>query len=99
MTQDIVEQFKRRVGEQEVAEVLEMIHGAPNMRNRPLPGDLQGEFDHWFDGGAVKVVTGCTEYFFRNGVSAHVPVIPTLCVLIRFPDGRSVTIEQEKTGG
>ncbi len=99
MTQDPTELFRRRVDEHEVAEVLEMIHGARNLRNRPLPGDLPGEFDHWFDGGAVKVVTGCTEYFFRNGVHARIPVLHILCVWIHFPDGRSVTIEQEETGG
>jgi hypothetical protein len=97
MTQDVPERFSQRVEEKEVADVLNMIHAARNMRFRPLPGDLKGDYDGWFDGGAIKTETGCTEYHFKNGVTARVPVILTLCVSIRFPDGRRVTIEQEET--
>ena len=87
--------YKQRVDELEVSEVLNMLAGARNTRQQPGPGDLPGEFDAWFDGGAIKWETGCTQYFFANGVTARVPVIPTLCVSIRFPDGRRVAIEQK----
>jgi hypothetical protein len=90
-----LERWKQRVSEEEVADVLNMIHGARYMRDRPLPGDLEGEFDQWFEGGAVRWVTGTTQYYFRNGVTATVGVLQTLSVSIRFPDGRSVGIGQD----
>ncbi len=96
MTQDIEELFKRRVDEKVVAGILELIHAVPNKRDRPLPGDPEGRFDFWFDGGACTAMTGYNEYVFRDGVVAQVGSIPALSVTIHFPDGRRVQVQQQK---
>jgi hypothetical protein len=51
----------RRVGERAVADILRCIAETPNRRERPDPGDLEGSFDFWFDGGAGKFETGYVE--------------------------------------
>ncbi len=97
MTQEIEELFKRRVDEKVVAGILELIHAVPNKRERPLPGDREGRFSFWFDGGACREITGYNEYVFRDGVVAQVgSCIPALSVTIHFPDGRRVQVQQEK---
>lgn len=85
----------RRVDELEVAGVLALLNGVKETRDRPLAGDLEGEFDSWFDGGAIRVITGYLEYFFRNGAYARVTVLPKLCLRVRLPDGHTVWIEQD----
>jgi hypothetical protein len=100
MTQDTEGQPDRRVSDDEVAEIARLIAFAQNernRRNRPLPGDLEGEFDQWFDGGAVQWVTGVTRYFFHNGATARTPIMPPFDTYVYFPDGRSVTIRGDGT--
>jgi hypothetical protein len=94
---DIEERFHRRVREEEVADVLHRIATAPNRRDRPIPGDPQGPFDFWFDGGAARVHTGYIEYKFNDGTIATVGApIPALSVEIEFPNGCRVRIQQER---
>ena len=40
--------WNKRVSEGDVARILGMIADPPNVRTAPLPGDLQGSFDHRF---------------------------------------------------
>jgi hypothetical protein len=68
---DIEELFRNRVTESQVAEVLQLIATTPNTRKKPVAGDLPGEFDFWFDGGAGRFVTGWTEYDHRGWYSRH----------------------------
>ena len=63
------------VGAGDVALILQLIATMPNQRSRPLPSDLPGEFDLWFDGGACNFVTGNTDYRFSDGTRASVGVI------------------------
>ena len=86
--------MKPRILERDVAEILRLISDLPNQRTAARPGDLPGEFDLWFDGGAVKYVTGSTEYYFTNGTRAWVAVLMSLNVGIAFPDGQQVSIRQ-----
>ena len=87
--------FASRIREIDVAAVLATIDAPPNVRSRPLPGDLVGDFDQWFDGGALRIGTGVTTFFFANGIQAYTsPAMPHLSLAIRFPDGRTVHIEQ-----
>lgn len=96
MTQSIEELYKRRVNEKVVAGVLELICAVPNKRDKPLPGDLEGRFDFWFDGGASIEMTGWRRYQFRDGVVAEVGSCnPVLDVSICFPDGRRVHVQQQ----
>lgn len=75
-----------------VARILELIRRPPNLRREPRPGDLEGDFDQWFDGGAIKGVTGSTYYHFADGSRATVPVTVQPRVTIVFPDGWSVSV-------
>jgi hypothetical protein len=85
----------RRVTIPEVVQVLELIEKLPNRRAYPLPGDLQGDFDAWFDGGALRCITGTNHYELLDGTKASRGVMPCLQVTIRFPNGEVVTIEQK----
>jgi hypothetical protein len=53
-----------------VADVLEAIRAVPNKHNIQYPGDLQGEFDFWFDGGPAGNSGHGTNTFFETGGSA-----------------------------
>jgi len=78
-----------------VSRVLWSIHAPQNSRKEPLAGDMTGEYDFWFDGGACRVVTGCTYYYFRDGTTAFVSVVPRLAVRIAFSSGETVDISQQ----
>jgi hypothetical protein len=87
--------FSDRVSAVEVEEILRCIVAPPNRRETPTEGDLQGEFDFWFDGGAYLPMTGSSEYVFANGIRARVAgPVPWLNIEILFPDGRRVDIQQ-----
>ena len=96
---DIREMFERRVNELAVAEILQLIATAPHRREKPVPGDVEGVFDFWFDGGAERIQTGWVEYQFTNGASATVGApIPALSVVIEFANGCRVGVQQESWG-
>ena len=69
-------------------------------RQVPIAGDLFGEFDGWFDGGAFRSETGASVYTFADGISARVGVHPWLAAVITFADGTEVNVlerQQEKS--
>jgi hypothetical protein len=86
----------QRVSEAEVARILSVIADPPNLRTQPQAGDLSGDFDRWFDGGAIRYITGSTQYSFANGTLASVAVMPTLLVSITFASGERVGIVQDQ---
>ena len=79
-----------------IAEILTTIATLPNRRSTPRGDDLPGDFREWFDGGAVRVVTGTTSYHFRDGAVASIPVALTLVVHIALPDGMTFALRQNK---
>ncbi len=79
-----------------IAEILATIDDPPHIRARPNASDLPGDFREWFDGGAVKVVTGATSYHFQDGAVASMPVTPSLIVHISLPDGTQVTLQEQR---
>jgi hypothetical protein len=85
-----------RVGEGAVAHILSLIADPPQLRTQPQAGDLSGDFDRWFDGGALRYVTGSTQYLFADGTRASVAVMPTLVISITFASGERVGIVQER---
>ncbi len=96
---DLSERFKRRIAEETVARVLQCLAAVPNKRTEPTAGDLAGEFDFWFDGGAAIIQTGNIEYTFADGTRATVAApCPGLSVTIEFPNGCRVTIQQVSGG-
>lgn len=86
--------FSTRVDEGLVAKILYCISDPPNIRRTPNGTDTEGQFDFWFDGGAARMITGHTEYEFRDGTRASVLVTPMLSVKIDFPNGSSVGVQQ-----
>jgi len=84
----------KHVSGSEIAEILSLVDNLPNRRDEPIAGDLDGDFDFWFDGGACRFVTGVTEYVFASGAEASSGVLPFFNLSISFPDGRTVTVKQ-----
>ena len=80
----------------DVARVLELIGTMPNGRTAPGPGDLAGDFDYWFDGGARKIVTGQTWYRMKDGTTAKCINVPGLHAFIRFPGGEEVAVHYDQ---
>lgn len=77
-----------------VAHILELIATQPNRRNRPQKGDIKGDFHAWFDGGAVRVVTGYTVYEFTDGTRVTTHTLPYLNFKIEFCDGICIDVVQ-----
>jgi len=91
--------FEWRIDESRVAKVLDLIGSPPNRRDHPREGDLAGEFDYWFDGGACRIHTGSQHYVFADGAEAHLAApAPWLNVNVVFPDGRVVDVVQRREG-
>src|SRR5436190_19888182 len=78
----------------DASRVLSLISLQPNRRKQPNPGDVPGEFDHWFDGGACRYTTGVTESVFLDGTEASTPVLPRYRVFITFADGSELSVSQ-----
>lgn len=88
--------MKRRVELHEVAQVIHLVTNRPNSRHRPRGGDLEGRFDLWFDGGAVKHQTGHSNYVLNDGTRVMEHVLRYFALTIRFPDGETVKVTQEE---
>jgi hypothetical protein len=93
---DLTERFERRVAESRVADVLALIAVQPHRRSAAGTGDLPGQFDYWFDGGAARMETGYVTYGFVDGTWAVVGnPSPALSISIEFPNGCRVRVQQE----
>ncbi len=75
-----------------VAKILTLISRSPNPRDAPREGDVKGDFDMWFDGGAVKHQTGISKYCFLDGTSATTGSSSSLHVHLQLPSGHSVCV-------
>ena len=93
---DLNELFQTSVNEAEVAAILGVLAAPPNRRDEPIEGDLEGEYDFWFDGGACLMQTGFSTYEFADGteVVSHHKLPWRLDLEISFEDGRTVKIRQ-----
>jgi hypothetical protein len=77
--------------------ILALVAAPPNLRRQPRGADrTDRDFEEWFDGGGIfRVTGGATHYVLDNGTDVKVyGFAPGLRVVVEFPDGRSVTIEQ-----
>ena len=96
MSTDATNPFSKRVPEARVAAVLSVIADPPGMHRQHAPGDAEGDFDFWFDGGACKYHTGSAHYHFTDGTTAILATPAAwLWVRITFADGRQVNINEE----
>lgn len=77
-----------------VARYLSLLAHQTNLRDYPLPGDLKGEYDQWFDGGAVKRHTGTTFFGFSDGAFANVHNQEPIEATVYLPDGTAFRIGQ-----
>lgn len=81
---------------EQIIHVLGLMLNQPNRREQPLPGDLDGFYSFWFDGGAALMNTGGgTHYSFSDGTTSHQPYswepgYPEIS--IKFADGGVVKI-------
>jgi hypothetical protein len=56
-----------------LAQVLRCMSDPPNLRASPGPGDVDGPYEFWFDGGAgINITGGGTRYVFTDGGEAWV---------------------------
>jgi hypothetical protein len=90
----VVRFARQRQHRQLLAGILELLADPPNYRRQPRPGDLAGDFDGWFDGGAVRYLTSIVEYHFADGVRASIHDLSMQTVHVLFPDGAQLTIEE-----
>lgn len=88
------------VGIDDLARILRLIAEEPNARRFPRPGDIEGKFDQWFDGGARLAHTGGrTFYDFANGDRACVDnPFGGSSILVILKDGRRAKIDRAWTG-
>ena len=98
MYMNVEELFRNRVTEAQIAHVMQIVATLPNRRNEPISGDISGEFDFWFDGGACRIITGCNEYDLADGTRVTGATIPVLSVTIQFSNGSRVKIQQDGGG-
>lgn len=94
---EATEPLQQRVHEDKIARVLNLIAHPPNFRIRPIEGDLAGDFNAWFDGGAIHIDTGSKRYFFTDQTKVWVSATASwLWIQIKFPGGEQVDIRQVK---
>ena|SRR5579859_2602194 len=72
---------------------LELLAELPRYHQRPRPGDMIGQFDAWFDGGAVRYLTSITEYHFADGTHASCHGLSLRTLHVALTDGAQITIE------
>lgn len=80
-----------------IADRLATIASPPRERNERYNGDVDGAFDRWFDGGAIKIVTGWNEYHFADGTLAIVATSSMLLhIEMRLPNGSYLTVAEQR---
>ena len=82
----------------QVGRILTLMSELPDQREEPHEGDLQGNFDWWFDGGAVKHDTGLSTYHFSDGAKACTGTSLVFSVSIELSDGRRIVVRESKDG-
>ncbi len=80
----------------DIANILTLIATKPNQRSTAKSGDMVGNFDSWFDGGAVSQrEKGITNYRFDDGTRAYVNTLDKPSTTIEFTTGKSIHIQHE----
>ncbi|MCM2256787.1 MAG: hypothetical protein NDJ94_14095 [Vicinamibacteria bacterium] len=80
-----------------VSRVLWAIAAMPHRRDRPVAGDLEGDWDFWFDGGACRCTTDVNNFTLQDGSEAWLSTSSlTLRGGVRLPDGKVVTFGEER---
>lgn len=75
--------------------VLSLVARAPR-RTEPRPGDIEGDYDAWFDGGAMSHDTDFNRFHFADGAEAWLGTSSSrLHGGVRLASGEVVTFEQQ----
>jgi hypothetical protein len=74
--------------------ILSTVASPPGLREEPRAQDLKGDFHRWFDGGAIKNVTGWQEFHFADGTLAVLSGSLLFGLSVRLPSGTWVTIRE-----
>ena len=79
----------------EVARLLRLVADMPDRRDRPRPGDLEGPYDVWFDGGACRYLTSLNSFDFVGGGSAWLSTTTLrLSGGVTLPSGETVSFSE-----
>jgi hypothetical protein len=79
-----------------LARVLFVIAHPPRPRREPLPGDLTGAFEQWFDGGAWRDEGRNRVWAFLDGATAWQDLrSPALVVRVVLPDGTALEVREQ----
>lgn len=80
----------------EVARLMRLMDEMPGRRDRPATGDLEGPYDVWFDGGAVRYLTNINSFDFADGASAWLSSFALgLKGGVKLASGETIVFEQE----
>ena len=79
--------------ERTVGRILTLIGARPNARRRPRPGDVTGDFDLWFDGGALRTRDGVQSYQLGDGTKITRAPGDRLALDIELPGGERIRVE------
>jgi hypothetical protein len=78
----------------DLARILQLVSSRPGARKRRRPGDVAGDFEEWFDGGAARAVDGGRLYQLGDGTRVTVAAGDRLAIRVEPPGGPTVVIEQ-----
>jgi hypothetical protein len=77
-----------------MSRLLARIANTGPIRSKPQPGDLEGDFHGWFDGGAFRDDTGDRTFSFVDGSMATVRVWDVFDITMELPDGSVVDLRE-----
>jgi hypothetical protein len=77
-----------------LSSILSTIASPPGLREQPRPQDPQSNFHRWFDGGAIRDITGWQEFHFTDGTLAVLSGSLLFGLSVRLPSGTWVTIKE-----
>ena len=82
-----------------LSHMLRCIADPPGVHQDPRPGDMEGPFEFWFDGGAgIGITGGGWRYAFQNGGEAWVGggFGAPFTANVVCPNGMRLRIEEER---
>lgn len=80
-----------------VARVLWAISSTPGRRSERVEGDLEGDHDYWFDGGALDYDTDFNRFTLADGTEAWLRSSSSVLMGgVRLPTGETVLFQQQQ---
>jgi hypothetical protein len=79
-----------------LSRLLARIAHTGEVRSKPQPGDLAGDFHGWFDGGAFRDDTGDRTFSFADRSVATVRVWDVFDITVELPNGSIVDVRERQ---